>query len=128
MSGQPLAKGNPRTYTLNGVSNYYFNPAAYQHLAAGSTAGEIGRNPFYGPGINNFDMSLLKDIHITESKFIELRFETYNTFNHTQFPTFSYQPNNDIGSVVSDINDPRFGTVISANSGRVIQIAGKIYF
>jgi hypothetical protein len=128
VSGQRLAKGNPRNYTINGVSNYFFNPAAFQHVAAGTTAGMIGRNPFTGPGLNNFDLSLLKDIHITENKYIELRFETYNTFNHTQFPPFSYQPNNGVGSVVSDINDPRFGTVISANGARVIQIAGKIYF
>ena len=64
----------------------------------------------------------------TESKYIEMRFETYNTFNHTQFTPYSYQPNNDIGGVVADINDPRFGTVLSAAGGRVIQLAGKIYF
>ena len=128
VTGQPLAKGNPRTYTINGTPNYFFNPAAFTSSPLGSTAGEIGRNPFYGPGINNFDMALLKDIHMTENKYIQLRFETYNTFNHTQFTPFSYQPNNGIGGVVADINDPRFGTVLQAASGRVIQIAGKIYF
>lgn len=40
----------------------------------------------------------------------------------------SYQPNNNAGGVVSDINDPRFGRVISANGARVIQLAGKLYF
>jgi hypothetical protein len=128
VTGQPLAKGNPRNYTINGTPNYFFNPAAFTSAPAGSTAGMIGRNPFYGPGINNFDLALLKDIHMTENKYIQLRFETYNTFNHTQFTPFSYQPNNSIGGVVADINDPRFGTTISASAGRIIQIAGKIYF
>jgi hypothetical protein len=65
---------------------------------------------------------------MTENKYIQLRFETYNTLNHTQFTPFSYQPNNGIGGVVAHINDPRFGTVISVSAGRFIQIAGKIYF
>jgi hypothetical protein len=128
VTGLGINKGNPRTYTLNGTPNYFFNPLAFASAPLGSTAGEIGRNPFTGPGINNFDLALMKDVHITESKYIEMRFETYNTFNHTQFTPYSFQPNNDIGGVVADINDPRFGTVISAAGGRVIQLAGKIYF
>ncbi|MGH7869982.1 MAG: hypothetical protein ACREP9_20690, partial [Candidatus Dormibacteraceae bacterium] len=90
--------------------------------------GNSSRNPIYGPGIENFDIALLKDIHFTESKYIELRFETYNTFNHTQFAGGEYEPNNNIGGVVSDINDPRFGRVISANDARILQLSGKFYF
>ena len=127
-TGAALNIGNPRTYTINGSSNYYFNPAAFTQAAAGTGTGTSPRNPLYGPGLNNFDLSLLKDIHITESKYIELRLETYNTLNHTQFTPYSYQANNNIGGVVADINDPRFGRVIAANGARVLQLAGKIYF
>ena len=128
VTGAPLAIGNPRNYTINGASNYYFNPAAFTMAAPGTGIGDARRNLFHGPGLNNFDISLMKDVHISESKSIEMRFESYNTFNHTQFTPYSYQPNNDIGGVVADINDPRFGEVISAQGGRVIQLAGKIYF
>jgi hypothetical protein len=127
-TGAPDFIGNPRTYNLNGNSNYWFSPAAFAMAAPGTGIGNASRAPLYGPGLNNFDLSLEKEIHFTESKYIQLRFETYNTFNHTQWFPGSYQPNNDAGGVVSDINDPRFGRVIAANSARVVQIAGKIYF
>jgi hypothetical protein len=39
-----------------------------------------------------------------------------------------YQPNNNAGSVVSDINDPRFGRVIAANPAQIVQLGAKIYF
>lgn len=128
VAGVPLGVGNPRTYTINGLSNYWFNPAAFSSAAPGTGTGTSSRNPLYGPGINNFDIALEKDIHFTESKYIELRLESYNSFNHTQFSPGSYQPNNNIGGVVSDINDPRFGRVISASGARVLQLGGKIYF
>ncbi|MGH9452890.1 MAG: carboxypeptidase regulatory-like domain-containing protein [Terriglobia bacterium] len=128
VAGVPVDIGNPRTYNLNGHANYWFNPAAFSMAAPGTGIGNSSRNPIYGPGIENFDIALLKDIHFTESKYIELRFETYNTFNHTQFAGGEYEPNNNIGGVVSDINDPRFGRVISANAARILQLSGKIYF
>ncbi|HEV2420025.1 MAG TPA: carboxypeptidase-like regulatory domain-containing protein [Terriglobia bacterium] len=128
VAGVPVNIGDPRNYNINGQSNYWFNPAAFSMAAPGTGIGNSSRNPIYSPGINNFDIGLYKDIHFTESKYIELRFETYNTFNHTQFAQGNYEPSNNIGGVVSDINDPRFGRVIVANSPRVIQLSGKIYF
>lgn len=47
--------------------------------------GTASRNPFYGPGTNYSDLALEKQIHIDESKYIELRLETFNTFNHANF-------------------------------------------
>ncbi|MEK6302618.1 MAG: TonB-dependent receptor [Acidobacteriota bacterium] len=40
------------------------------------------RNLFRAPGVWNMDAALYKNFHITEQKRIQLRFETYNTFNH----------------------------------------------
>ena len=57
---------------------------------------------FYGPGINNFDLALHKVTKITESKTLEFRFETFNTFNHAQF-----YPN---GSIGGNVTSPTFGT------------------
>jgi len=128
VTGAPLNIGNPRTYTINGTPNYYFNPAAFTMAAPGTGVGTAARNFMHGPGLNNFDIAVIKDVHITESKYFEFRVETFNTFNHTQFTPYSYQASNDIGGVVADINDPRFGTVISANDPRFVQLAGKFYF
>lgn len=128
VSGAPLNIGDPRNYSISGQSNYWFNPAAFTMAAPGTGIGNSSRNPLYGPGIDNFDIALLKDFHFTESKYIELRLETFNTFNHTQFAQGEYEPANGVGGVVSDINDPRFGRVISANPARILQLSGKIYF
>lgn len=47
--------------------------------------GNLGTNTVTGPGTNNWDISLYRKIPLTERFTGQLRFETYNTFNHTQF-------------------------------------------
>ena len=47
--------------------------------------GNLGRNTIPGPGVNNWDLSLYKDLRFTERITGQFRIETYNTFNHTQF-------------------------------------------
>jgi hypothetical protein len=128
VSGAPLGISNPRNNTINGSPNYYFNPAAFTQAALGTGVGDVSRNFLHGPGINNFSFALIKDVHITESKYLEFRVETFNTFNHTQWIPYSYDPIYGTGSTVADINDPRFGRVIGAIAPRYVQLAGKIYF
>ncbi len=74
-----------------------------------------------GDGYNNLDASILKDFHLTESSYFQLRFETFNTLNH---PIFS-APN------VASGTSSNFGliTATAANSlPRQIQIGGRIVF
>jgi hypothetical protein len=47
--------------------------------------GNLGKNTVTGPGTNDWDISLYRRIKLTERVAAYLRFETYNTFNHTQF-------------------------------------------
>lgn len=56
---------------------------------------------FHGPGIENFDMTLEKDVHFSESRLVVLRFEAFNVFNHAQF----YGP----AAVDGQIEDSAFG-------------------
>lgn len=118
----PLNPGNPRNYSINGNPNYWFNPGAFRSAPLGAI-GNASRNSVYYAGINNWDIGLYKDIYFTESKYIELRLETFNTFNTPQF-----------GKPILDVNDPRFGRVFSVQpgstngNGRVLQLGGKIYF
>jgi hypothetical protein len=128
LSGTPIVIGNPRTYSFGGSPNYWVNPSAFAKPALGTGGiGDASRNPFFGPGLNNWDITLYKDIHISESKYFQLRFETYNTFNQTQFLG---ETTNQLGTggVVSDINNPLFGRIIAANDPRFIQLAAKFYF
>jgi hypothetical protein len=130
----PVQMYNPRSSGLvNTVKNaanttplpyYYFNPNSFAIPAFGSI-GTAGRDFFHGPGINNTDLVLSKRIIFTEARFIELRLEGYNVFNHTQFDVSASEGGS---AVSSDINSANFGRVLSAAPGRTVQIAAKFYF
>jgi hypothetical protein len=75
---------------------------------------------FYGPGINNFDLALHKVTKITESKTLEFRFETFNTFNHAQF--YPERLNR------RKYQQPDFWHVLKAASPRIGQAALKFNF
>jgi len=68
---------NPRTQT--GPSLAYFSVPAF------GLPGNIGRNVFRGPGIDNTDLVLTKRFGIHERTHLDLRFEFYNLFNRVQF-------------------------------------------
>ncbi len=82
--------------------------------------GNARRRFFYGPGINNFDMTLTKVTRLAESKSLEFRLEGFNMFNHAQF----YGP----GAVDGEIHDPHFGEIVSAAAPRLVQLATKFTF
>ena len=107
----PLAKTNPR----KGLP--YFNTA----LFSPETLGQIGsanRRFFAAPGLNNFDVALLKDTAIKEGINLEFRAEAFNTFNHAQF-----------GQPDGNVNDnSSFGLITTANSPRIMQVSLKLLF
>ena len=82
--------------------------------------GNASRRFFYGPGIDNYDMALLKSVALTESKSLQFRFEGFNIFNHAQF----YGPN----SVDGNINSSSFGEIVGAAPPRLMQAAVKFIF
>jgi hypothetical protein len=49
------------------------------------TFGNIGRNPFRGPRLDNWDFSLVKTTRITERVSFQLRGEFFNVLNHPHF-------------------------------------------
>ena len=96
-----------------------FNVSAFSPETLGKL-GNASRRFFYGPGINNFDLTLNKLLPLTESKSLEFRIEAFNAFNHAQF----YGP----ASVDGEVNDPHFGEVVSAAAPRLVQLALKFEF
>ena len=96
----------------------YFDPTAFTAAGKG-TWGNLGHNALRGPGRDNWDMSLFKNFSLSEARGsrFELRLETFNTWNHTQFQNVS-----------TSLNDSRFGQFTSAYGARVLQLGGKIYF
>jgi hypothetical protein len=47
--------------------------------------GNSGRNSVYGPGLRNFDFSLIKDTKIKEHLNLQFRAEFFNVVNHSNF-------------------------------------------
>jgi hypothetical protein len=82
--------------------------------------GNAPRRLFHGPGIENFDVELSKNVRLTESKSLDIRVEAFNVFNHAQF----YGP----ASVNGNVDDPNFGHVVSAVAPRLVQVAMKVHF
>jgi len=97
----------------------YFNLALFSPNALG-TPGNSPRRFFSGPGMFNTDLALVKSFPLGESKTLQFRLETFNTFNHTQF----FGP----GAVNGDISSALFGHVVKAASPRLMQAALKFAF
>jgi hypothetical protein len=97
----------------------YFDASLFSLQPLGQP-GNAKRRFFYGPGIDNYDMALLKSVKLTESKSLQFRFEGFNVFNHAQF----YGP----ASVNGNINSSTFGQVVSAAAPRLMQAAIKFIF
>jgi len=97
----------------------YFNTSLFGLPPLGSV-GSASRRFFSGPGIDNYDLALQKNLRLTESKSLQFRLEAFNAFNHAQF----YGPS----SVDGNINSPTFGQVVSAVPPRLVQLAAKLLF
>ena len=111
--GNLSLNSNPR----NGLP--YFNTSLFSANALG-TPGTASRRSFHGPGMLNFDLALLRTFRLTESKALQFRLETFNTFNHAQF----FGP----VSVDGDFNSRLFGQVVKAAPPRLMQLALKFTF
>ncbi|MGA9529139.1 MAG: carboxypeptidase regulatory-like domain-containing protein [Terriglobales bacterium] len=112
-SGKLEINNNPR----NG--GYAFNTALFSLPSLGEV-GSAPRRFFSGPGINNFDVALEKDVQLAEARSMEFRLESFNIFNHGQF----YGP----GAVNGNISSANFGQIVNAASPRRMQLAAKFVF
>ena len=106
--------GNPYPSGFSKSVNGWFDPRAFAQPALG-LYGNSGRNIIRSPGLNNWDLSVFKNIAFTEWLRYQIRFESFNTFNHTQFS----QPD-------SNVDSPTFGVIGGARAGRIVQLAMKV--
>jgi hypothetical protein len=109
-TGSLFTNKNPRS------GQPYFNPGYFMTEPLGQI-GNANRRFFSGPGLNNWDIALLKNTNFTESKVLQLRFETFNTWNHAQFE-----------NPTGVINSSQFGVVTNARAARVMQVGAKFLF
>jgi hypothetical protein len=83
--GNPVNPGNP---------NSYIKLSCFAAPASSTVLGDAGRNVARGPGLVDWDTSLVKNVRIScfsESCQLQFRVEAFNVLNHTNFlpPTAS---------------------------------------
>jgi len=79
----------------------WINRAAYKVPAKG-TWGNLARNTLVGPGVNQWDLALLKNVPINENHRISFRAEFFNVFNRPHF-----------GNPGTNISSSSFGRITS---------------
>jgi hypothetical protein len=121
---------NPRTQ-VGPTANLFKNPCAGVVNAAGSTCtvqldgrqGTVGRNTFYGPDYNKFDLALIKRFPLDrfkEGMRLTIRADFFNLFNRVNLD----KPN----ATNININSATFGQATTAGAGRIIQFVGRFEF
>jgi hypothetical protein len=109
---------------INGSIGYpqtvasWFNTSIFSDPVTGQW-GNLTKGAVRGPGRDNWNLSLFKRFIFSEEhqREFQLRFESFNAFNHTQF--------NAISTTRTASN---FGAVTSAWDPRVFQLGAKLLF
>jgi hypothetical protein len=114
------------TYTstvVNGVTYQYYMPTPATPNIERQTVSR-------GPGTNNRDMAVQKNIAIKESMKFTIRAEAYNIFNHASFNGVTSTLDYDYtSSGVGALNTTSsFGQVSGERGARILQLSGRFSF
>jgi hypothetical protein len=110
----PFHTLNPKT---NG--NFWFNPNDFQDPPLGQFNNGTQRTICCGPGLQDWDFSVHKQILFTEARYMQFRAEFFNIFNRTDFanPDGHFE------------DGPTFGKITTTSvPQREIQFALKFFF
>lgn len=94
----------------------YFNTDAFV-AAPQFTLGNAPRFPLHAPGINNWDLSIIRNFKFGERYTLQFIGQLFNAFNHPNYNA----PNTTIGNV-------NYGKITGAQSSRVTEFAIRIFF
>ncbi len=146
MTGNPMY---PNSYAWNTTENqvtgsndwgkmpiflYVNKDGSFQTPQLGAP-GKPNWDVYRSGGMQNWDMSIFKNIKFTEARYIQLRLEAFNVFNHPNFynKDLGYSLNSASGTTpLSYTPSGTFGQYNSTYSGtggpRVVQLGAKFYF
>lgn len=111
------------------ILGYWFNTKAFSSSIPTITAsdgttvytrlGTLGRNQVYGPGYRAVNLSLQKNLHLTDKYTLELHGDAFNLFNTAEF-----------ANPDSSMSSSTFGRIesIQVYSNRQIQLAARFTF
>jgi hypothetical protein len=108
---------------VNATGPFGFDPAIgytpvnpndkYVITGAGSRS-NLGRNSFLSPGFWTLNLSAFKDIHLSESKYLQIRCDAFNVFNH---PSYALSNGNvfNVAGTTTSLNNPGYVNPTDAN-------------
>ena len=109
----PFHKLDPR----KSPNHLVFDPSSFSDNFLGRF-GTARRTICCGPGLNNSDISVQKEILVSESKHFEFRWDVFNLANHTHFYNID-------GNITDGSN---FGVAKKVADPRLMQFALKFYY
>jgi Carboxypeptidase regulatory-like domain/TonB-dependent Receptor Plug Domain len=128
---RPNIIGNPKA--SHPSTKEWFNTAAFSipsgqaaSTQAGKTliVGDAGRNPLFGPGFTNEDLSLFKVFTLRHEMKFQVRIESFNLLNTAHYDN----PVSDMGAGLNLNAGGKFGTIQGGYDPRVMQFAGRLVF
>jgi hypothetical protein len=116
---RPDAVAGVDPYLRSHDSQIWLNPAAFSVAAtkAEKRFGNLGYYALRGPSAFTMDSGRHKTFSLTELQRLTVRFESFNTLNHTTFNN----PN-------TTLNNATFGRITGTGSQRLYQVALKYVF
>jgi hypothetical protein len=123
---------------ISGSIDAFVNTSCFAPAQKGSVGLDSGYDRLRGPGLQNWDMSLFKNVSIKEKIRVQLRLEAYNAFKHTELSSFNnsilFNSAGKIANLPTQLGGTGgrlgFGALNSVrlNSQRILQVGAKIYF
>lgn len=114
---RPNVSGSSTSQSKSQLINTYFAGYTFTTPPANAPFGNLGRNAFRSPGLEQWDMAVDKTFRFGERAKLQFRSEFFNLPNHTNFGI----PNTNFGASA-------FGTIRATYPARQIQFALKAIF
>jgi len=128
----PNLIGQPVYQDIRKSNGIYLTPKNFLAPPFGQF-GTLARNAFHGPGLNNFDLGLIKNLAVTERLRVQVRTELFNAFNHAQFAfagstlasSIAAPPEGSTTPAIQYVDASQFGRV-AARAPRIVQFGLKL--
>jgi hypothetical protein len=118
--GEPNLTAPFHTQDIRKNNGFVFDPALFTNSTVmKGTIGNAPRSICCGPGINNWDMSFMKETRFGERSNMEFRGDIFNVWNHAQF----YSVDGNVTNTGST-----FGQVQHVHDPRLVQFSLKFRF
>jgi hypothetical protein len=114
---RPNVSGSAASQSTGQSLLTYFAGYTFTTPSVNTPFGDLGRNAFRAPGLEQWDLGVNKNFRITEAMRLQLRSEFFNVLNHTNFG-----PPSNISTSSS------FGTITTTLPARQIQFGLKLLF